>query len=49
MSRRYHVYDLNASYNIIRKAIPETFANGIEGIGLYPRSLSIEELITPKG
>ena len=44
--------DLNAVYNIIRKAIPEAFADGIEGIGLYPRSLSIPEfigMITSKG
>ena len=37
------------SYNIIKKAIPEAFANGIEGIGLYPRSLSIRQMITSKG
>ncbi|MCL5782301.1 MAG: transposase, partial [Candidatus Thermoplasmatota archaeon] len=41
--------DLNGSYNIIKKAIPEAFANGIEGIGLYPRSLSISQMITSKG
>jgi len=44
--------DLNAVYNIIRKAFPEAFADGIEGIGLYPRSLSISEftgMITSKG
>ncbi len=41
--------DLNAAYNIITKAIPEAFANGIEGIGLYPRSLSIGQMITSKG
>ena len=41
--------DLHASYNIIKKAIPEAFVNGIEGIGLYPRSLSIKEMITSKG
>ena len=44
--------DLNAVYNIIKKAIPEAFADGIEGIGLYPRSLSIPEftgMITSKG
>jgi putative transposase len=35
--------DLNAVYNIIRKAVPEAFADGIEGIGLYPISLSIPE------
>ncbi|MHB1709122.1 MAG: RNA-guided endonuclease InsQ/TnpB family protein [Thermoplasmataceae archaeon] len=41
--------DLNAVYNIITKAIPEAFANGIEGVGLYPRSLSIRQMITSKG
>jgi len=44
--------DLNAVYNIIRKAIPKAFADGIEGIGLYPRSLSVPEfrgMITSKG
>ncbi|BAB59919.1 hypothetical protein [Thermoplasma volcanium GSS1] len=41
--------DLQSSYNIIKKAIPEAFANGIEGIGLYPRSLSIRQMITSKG
>ena len=44
--------DLQASYNIIKKAVPEAFANGIEGIGLFPRSLSIPQfcgLVTPKG
>ncbi|MHB8371179.1 MAG: RNA-guided endonuclease InsQ/TnpB family protein [Thermoplasmataceae archaeon] len=41
--------DLNGVYNIITKAIPEAFANGIEGIGLYPRSLSIRQMITSKG
>ena len=28
--------DVNAAYNIIRKAIPEAFADGIEGVGLHP-------------
>ena len=41
--------DLQASYNIMKKAIPEAFVNGIEGIGLYPESLSIKEMITSKG
>jgi putative transposase len=41
--------DINAVYNIITKAIPEAFADGIEGIGLYPRSLSIGQMITSKG
>ena len=34
------------------KAIPEAFADRIEGIGLYPRSLSVSEftgMITSKG
>ena len=37
--------DLQAVYNIIKKAVPEAFVNGIEGIGLYPRSLSIDQMI----
>jgi len=44
--------DLQAVYNIIKKAVPEAFADGIEGIGLYPRSLSIPEftgMTTSKG
>ena len=28
--------DVNGAYNIIRKAIPEAFADGIEGVGLHP-------------
>lgn len=28
--------DVNGSYNILRKAIPNAFADGIEGIGVYP-------------
>ncbi len=28
--------DLNGSYNLIRKAIPETFANGIGGDRVIP-------------
>ncbi|MEM4071534.1 MAG: IS200/IS605 family accessory protein TnpB-related protein [Thermoplasmata archaeon] len=41
--------DLNATYSIIKKAIPEAFADGIVRIGLYPQSLSIKEMITSKG
>jgi putative transposase len=37
--------DLQASYSIIKKAIPEAF-DGLEGIGLYPGSLRIKEMIT---
>ena len=28
--------DVNGAYNIIRKAIPDAFAKGIEGVGLHP-------------
>ena len=41
--------DLNGSCNIVRRAIPEAFANGIEGVELYPRSLSIRQMIISKG
>ena len=40
--------DLQALYNIMKKAIPEAFVNGLEGIGLYPGSLSIKDMITSK-
>ncbi|MGC8663877.1 MAG: hypothetical protein ACP5TX_05695 [Thermoplasmata archaeon] len=35
--------NLNASSNKIKNAVSEAFADGIEGVGLYPRSLSIPE------
>jgi putative transposase len=28
--------DVNASYNIMRKAIPNVFSDGIEGVGVHP-------------
>ena len=28
--------DVNGSYNILRKAFPNVFSNGIEGIGVFP-------------
>jgi len=28
--------DVNGSYNILRKALPEAFADGIEGVGVHP-------------
>ncbi|WXG40400.1 MAG: transposase [Candidatus Freyarchaeum deiterrae] len=28
--------DVNAAYNIVRKAFPDAFADGIEGVGLHP-------------
>ncbi len=33
--------DVNASLNIIRKAVPNAFADGIEGIGLYPIKINL--------
>ncbi|WP_337860901.1 hypothetical protein [Ferroplasma sp.] len=41
--------DANAAYNVIRKAIPKSFQDGIGGVGLHPGSLSIKEMITSKG
>lgn len=32
--------DINASANIIRKAIPDAFANGIEGIVVFPKRIN---------
>jgi len=43
---------LQASCNMIRRAVPEAFADVIEGIGLYTRSLNIPKfmgMITSKG
>ena len=28
--------DVNAAYNILRKAVPEAFADGIADVGLHP-------------
>jgi putative transposase len=36
--------DLNGSYNIIRKAFPDAFADGIGGLRVNPESSSIFEL-----
>ena len=35
--------DVNGSYNIIRKAIPNVFANGIEGFGVIPSIIKIDK------
>jgi len=32
--------DINGAFNILKKEIPNAFANGIEGITVYPRKLS---------
>ncbi|MBW4631317.1 MAG: IS200/IS605 family accessory protein TnpB-related protein [Iphinoe sp. HA4291-MV1] len=34
--------DVNGSYNIIRKAIPNAFANGIEGVVVHPVRLNLQ-------
>ncbi|HUM42845.1 MAG TPA: transposase [Fervidobacterium sp.] len=33
--------DVNGAYNIIRKAFPNTFVEGIEGVGLHPVRLNL--------
>ena len=35
--------DVNGSFNIMRKAIPNAFANGIEGLGVNPIVLTIKK------
>jgi len=35
--------DVNGSYNILRKAIPNAFADGIEGFGVIPSIIKIEK------
>ena len=34
--------DVNGSYNIMIKSIPNAFANGIEGVGVHPLVLTIK-------
>jgi len=36
--------DCNGAYNIIKKAVPNAFADGIEGVGLHPYSIAIEPI-----
>ena len=31
--------DVNGSYNILRKAVPNVFANGIEGVAAHPKRI----------
>ena len=38
--RRIHA-DINGSYNIARKAFPDSFGQGIEGAAVHPRRLAI--------
>ena len=35
--------DMNAAYNILSKAVPNAFADGIEGVGLHPKRVTLEE------
>ena len=35
--------DVNGAYNIIIKAIPNAFADGIEGVGVHPMVVTIKE------
>ena len=35
--------DVNGAYNIMLKAIPNAFANGIEGVGVHPMVLTIKK------
>ncbi len=35
--------DVNGSYNIMKKAIPNALANGIEGLGVNPIVLTIKK------
>jgi putative transposase len=35
--------DVNGSYNILRKAIPNVFTDGIEGLGVVPSIIKIEK------
>lgn len=39
---KYINADVNGSYNIMRKAIPNVFANGIEDVGVHPLVLTIK-------
>ena len=35
--------DVNGAYNIMKKAIPNAFANGIEGFGVHPSVLTVKK------
>jgi putative transposase len=37
--------DVNGSYNIGRKAVPEAYAEGIEGLALVPRSVVVDTTV----
>ena len=42
-TNKYVNADVNGSYNIMKKAIPNAFANGIEGLGVNPLVLTIKK------
>jgi putative transposase len=33
--------DVNGSYNILRKASPNAFPNGVESVAVHPRRLTV--------
>jgi putative transposase len=35
--------DINGSYNILRKAIPNVFVDGIEGVRVHPNIINIKK------
>ena len=41
--------DVNGSYNILRKAVPNAFVNGIEAVAVQPLSVSIPKRIATVG
>jgi putative transposase len=40
--------DVNGSYNILRKAVPTAFANGVEGVVVRPVWLTLARSVQPK-
>ncbi len=40
--------DVNASYNMMKKALPKLFKDGIQDIVLHPESLTVGRMITLK-
>ena len=33
--------DVNGSYNILRKVVPDAFANGIRGVAVHPYKVNL--------
>lgn len=38
--------ELNGGYNILRKAVPNAYADGIEGLGVIPFRITPEKVIS---